>query len=70
MERKFINKFFSSSKFSKDDIWRKKKSVIYYENIKIGNRIRDIIQSPDRRIVLLTDTIMREKDSELIFLAK
>ena len=48
----------------------KKKSVIYYENIKIGNRIRDIIQSPDGRIVLLTDTIMREKDSELIFLAK
>ena len=48
----------------------KKKSVIYYENINIGNRIRDIIQSPDGRIVLLTDYLMRENVPELIFLAK
>ena len=47
-----------------------KKSVIYYENINIGNRIRDIIQSPDGRIILLTDHLMRENVPKLIFLAK
>ena len=48
----------------------KKDSVIYYENINIGNRIRDIIQSPDGKIVLLTDSSSREKVPELIFLTK
>jgi glucose/arabinose dehydrogenase len=33
----------------------KKKSIIYKENIKIGKRIRDIIEMEDGRIVLLTD---------------
>ena len=47
-----------------------KKSIIYYENINIGNRIRDIIQSPDGRIVLLTDYLMRGNIPEIIFLAK
>jgi hypothetical protein len=32
-----------------------KKSIIYKENIKIGQRIRDIIEMDDGRIVLLTD---------------
>ena len=33
----------------------KKQSIIYKENIKIGQRIRDIIEMDDGRIVLLTD---------------
>ena len=32
-----------------------KQSIIYKENIKIGQRIRDIIETDDGRIVLLTD---------------
>ena len=32
-----------------------KQSIIYKENIKIGQRIRDIIEMDDGRIVLLTD---------------
>ena len=48
----------------------KKDSVIYYENINIGNRIRDIIQSPDGKIVLLTDRFSKENVPELIFLTK
>ena len=47
-----------------------KNTIIYYENITIGNRIRDILQSPDGKIVLLTDNLLREKVPELIFLAK
>ena len=48
----------------------KKDSVIYYENINIGKRIRDIIQSPDGKIVLLTDSTSKENVPELIFLTK
>ena len=48
----------------------KKDSVIYYENINIGNRIRDIIQSPDGKIVLLTDRFSKENVPELFFLTK
>ena len=47
-----------------------KKSVIYYEQINIGKRIRDIIQSPDGKIVLLTDYHSRTSFPELIFLNK
>ena len=32
-----------------------KKSIIYFENIPIGKRIRDIIEAPNGEIVLLTD---------------
>lgn len=32
-----------------------KQSIIYKENIKIGQRIRDVIETDDGRIVLLTD---------------
>ena len=34
---------------------KEKKSIIYFENIPIGKRIRDIIESPNGEIVLLTD---------------
>jgi len=47
-----------------------KNKVNYYEKIKIGNRIRDIAQTKDGFIILLTDTILREKIPELIILKK
>ena len=34
---------------------KEKKSIIYFENILIGKRIRDIIEAPNGQIVLLTD---------------
>ena len=34
---------------------KEKKSIIYFENIPIGKRIRDIIEAPNGEIVLLTD---------------
>ena len=34
---------------------KEKKSIIYFENIPIGKRIRDIIEAPSGEIVLLTD---------------
>lgn len=47
-----------------------KNKINYYEQIKIGSRIRDIAQTKDGQIVLLTDTILREKIPELIILKK
>ena len=44
--------------------------INYYEQIKIGSRIRDIAQTKNGQIILLTDTILREKIPELIILKK
>ena len=52
---------------------KKKKSIIYFENIPIGKRIRDIVEAPNGEIVLLTDQlgVDEKKDvPEIIFLTK
>ena len=48
-----------------------KQSIIYKENIKIGQRIRDIIEMDDGRIVLLTDRGKKlNQNPEIIIISK
>ena len=47
-----------------------KQSIIYKENIKIGQRIRDIIVTDDGKIVLLTDRGKRfDENPEIVIIS-